>query len=187
MNVRYLPGLSAEPHSKAAMLALWNSLCDDPGYAASPFKFETTAYGQIVLSGAKKTRHSVFQANIARLLHQHAQANEYAGQSFTACAKLTAAGIKVPDVTWASIAKARAALAAEIFESAPEICVEVLSSSNDPHEIEAKITLYFEAGAEEVWICDNGGRMRFLDAAGTLNVSRLLSDFPLTVKLLQVP
>ena len=184
MNGRYLPDLAAAPLSKAAMLAQWNSLCDDAAYVAVPFKFETTGYGQIVLSRAKNARRSLFQANIARRLHQHAQTNGHSGQAFTSCSILTAAGVKVPDVTWASIAKARAALAAEIFESAPEICVEVLSRSNDPDEIEAKITLYFEAGAEEVWICDNGGRMRFLDAAGTLTASRLLPDFPQSIELL---
>ena len=177
-----LQGLTAKPHSQAAMLALWNSLCADPDCSALQFKFETTAYGQVLLSRAT-ARHSIFQANIASLLHQHAARKSLSGQVLTECPVLTASGVKVPDLAWASIAKARAALAAEIFESAPEICVEVLSPSNDPDEIEAKITLYFEAGAEEVWICDNGGRMRFLDAAGTLSASRLLPDFPLSIEL----
>jgi Uma2 family endonuclease len=44
---------------------------------------------------------------------------------------------------------------------APEICVEVLSPSNTVKEIEEKTVLYFEAGASEVWICDEGGSIRF--------------------------
>jgi hypothetical protein len=33
---------------------------------------------------------------------------------------------------------------------------EVLSTSNTPDEIAEKIALYFETGAQEVWICDHG-------------------------------
>ena len=179
----HLPDLIAEPQSKAAMAALWRTLCEDPVYARLPFKIETTRYGQLVLSPAK-SRHSMQQANVARLLHECAERNGLPGQAMTESAVITSAGVKVLDVTWAGIAKARAALEAEIFETAPEVCVEVLSPSNDPDEIEQKITLYFEAGAEEVWICDNAGRMRFLDAAGTLTASRLLPDFPQTIELL---
>ena len=178
-----LPDLIAEPQSKTAMAAQWRSLCEDPVYARLPFKIETTRYGQLVMSPAK-SRHSILQANISRLLHESAVRINLPGQSMTESAVITSAGVKVPDVTWASIAKARAALEAELFESAPEICVEVLSPSNDPGEIEAKITPYFEAGAQEVWICDDAGRMRFLDAEGTLGASRLLPDFPLTIELL---
>lgn len=177
-----LPDLIAEPQSKAAMAALWRSLCEDPVVARLPFKVETTRYGQLVLTSAK-SRHSILQANIAHLLHASAERQGLQGQAMTESALITSSGVKVPDVTWASIDQARAALAAEIFESAPRVCIEVLSPSNDPEEIEAKISLYFETGAEEVWICDNEGRMRFLDAAGTLASSRLLLDFPLTIDL----
>ena len=177
-----IPDLIAEPQSKAAMAALWRSLCEDPVYARLPFKIETTRYGQLVMSPAK-SRHSILQANIVRLLHTSAERRGVQGQAMTESAVITSAGVKVPDVTWASIDQARAALAAEIFESAPQVCIEVLSPSNDPEEIEAKISLYFEACAQEVWICDNQGRMRFLDAAGTLAASRLLPGFPLTIEL----
>ncbi len=177
-----LPDLIAEPQSKAAMAALWRNLCEDPVVARLPYKIETTRYGQLVLIPAK-SRHSIFQANISRLLHTSAERQGIAGQAMTESAVITSAGVKVPDVTWASIAQARAALAAEIFETAPEVCVEVLSPSNDPDEIEEKISLYFEAGALEVWICDNEGRMRFLDAAGILGASRVLPAFPLTIEL----
>jgi hypothetical protein len=44
---------------------------------------------------------------------------------------------------------------------ATEICVEVLSVSNPPAEIVEKIALYFEAGAQEVWTCDQDGALEF--------------------------
>ena len=44
---------------------------------------------------------------------------------------------------------------------APEICVEVFSPSNSVAEIEGKILLYFERGAQECWTCDGTGVMTF--------------------------
>ena len=45
-----------------------------------------------------------------------------------------------------------------VLERAPEICVEVLSPSNSKPEMEEKRALYFEAGAQEVWICGLDGK-----------------------------
>jgi Uma2 family endonuclease len=44
---------------------------------------------------------------------------------------------------------------------APEICVEIMSASNTEEEMEEKRALYREIGAEEVWIVDENGRIRF--------------------------
>jgi Uma2 family endonuclease len=44
---------------------------------------------------------------------------------------------------------------------APEICVEVLSESNTVEEMTEKRELYREAGAEEVWLVEHDGRIRF--------------------------
>jgi Uma2 family endonuclease len=44
---------------------------------------------------------------------------------------------------------------------APEVCVEVFSASNTFAEIAEKIVLYFEAGAQEVWTCDQDGILEF--------------------------
>jgi Uma2 family endonuclease len=43
---------------------------------------------------------------------------------------------------------------------APEICVEVLSSSNTEEEIKEKRALYREAGADEVWVVDKDNQIR---------------------------
>ena len=44
---------------------------------------------------------------------------------------------------------------------APEICVEVMSRSNDWEEMHDKRRLYREAGAEEVWIVTEENEIRF--------------------------
>ena len=101
------------------------------------------------------------------------------GRALPATPVLTADGIKVPDVTWISAAYAQELETKKplVLELAPEICVEVLSPSNSKPEMNEKRALYFEAGAQEVWICGLDGKMEFytqdLSAA-----SRLCPLFP---------
>jgi len=56
----------------------------------------------------------------------------------------------------------------------PEICVEIISPSNTAEEMQEKMELYFAAGAEEVWFCEDG-EMRFhhsLDAPASQTSTR---------------
>ncbi len=64
---------------------------------------------------------------------------------------------------------------------APEICVEVVSASNTAEEMAHKRKLYFEAGAAEVWFCDEQGAVQFFSVKGTLKRSRLCPKFPVRV------
>lgn len=41
-----------------------------------------------------------------------------------------------------------------------------------------KRQLYFEAGAKEVWICDENGMMRFFNDQQELTRSELVPEFP---------
>jgi len=52
-------------------------------------------------------------------------------------------------------------------------------------EIREKTALYFDAGAEEVWLCSQEGRMSFLGGpdAPPLQASSLCPQFPAKVKL----
>lgn len=61
---------------------------------------------------------------------------------------------------------------------APEICVEILSPRNSNEEIELKKRLYFEAGAEEVWICDAKGSVHFFNPETAMAASALVPGFP---------
>jgi Uma2 family endonuclease len=66
------------------------------------------------------------------------------------------------------------------FPAAPEICIEVLSPRNSRKQIEEKIALYFDAGAREVWTCDETGAMSFhgSSSGAVLDQSKLCSEFP---------
>jgi Uma2 family endonuclease len=103
-------------------------------------------------------RHSFVRDRIQRLLRQHAPD----GSTPPEFAIATPHGVKSPDVTWISPERRR-----EMQETgdpttlAPEICVEVLSASNTAEEMEKKRAVYFDAGAEEVWLVDLDGHVRF--------------------------
>ena len=91
---------------------------------------------------------------------------------------MTSDNIKVPDVIWATHAFIRQHADAYFLPTAPDICVEVLSASNSPAEIDQKRALYFESGAREVWICGLQGRMEFYAPVGALECSALCPAFP---------
>jgi hypothetical protein len=61
------------------------------------------------------------------------------------------------------------------FVLAPEICVDVLSPRNTQAEMREKTGLYFDAGAQEVWLCSVSGERKFM-ARG---VARPLKGSPL--------
>ena len=60
---------------------------------------------------------------------------------------------------------------------APEICVEVLSPNNRWANIEAKIGLYREAGAEEVWVVGADRQVWFFGDE-EMAASTLVPEFP---------
>jgi Uma2 family endonuclease len=152
----------------------WQEVCAHPSLRNLPFKIELNEWGQVVMSPTK-IYHSNFQARIARRLPEE-------GEVFTECAIKTAKGTKVADVAWASDERAAIIQDETAASIAPEICVEILSTSNTSDEIKEKRTLYFAAGAQEVWTCNKKGVIKFYDHAGELKQSRLVPNFPHEIK-----
>ncbi|GAB5521337.1 MAG: hypothetical protein RhofKO_35880 [Rhodothermales bacterium] len=66
---------------------------------------------------------------------------------------------------------------------APEICVEALSPGNTGAETTEKRRLYFEAEAEEVWLCDIDGHMQFFMSDGKVTTSPRVPSFPTRIEL----
>ena len=103
------------------------------------------------------------------------------GRVLTECPISTADGVKAADVAWAS-PKCLKELGEKVcFPCAPEICVEVLSPSNTEAEIQEKAKLYFEAGANEIWLCAPDGGISFLGPTA-MQCSRLCTQFPKQVQ-----
>jgi Uma2 family endonuclease len=164
--------LVSEP---AAAIARWQELVDDPEWERWTGKIETDRFGHILMSPHPGFGHVRYVGKIIKLLNELLRD----GLTFADTPVLTADGIKVPDATWISAAHAQELETQTplVLERAPEICVEVLSPSNSRPEMNEKRTLYFAAGALEVWLCGRDGKMEFytpdLSAA-----SRLCPLFP---------
>ncbi len=165
---------------ESTITTAWQRVLDDPALRNLPYKVETNETGQIILS-PHKPRHSHAQTRITDLMRDHAT---QPGERAVEFAVETRKGVKVPDVIWISEERWEA-LPEDVEASpfAPEICVEVLSSANTDAEMEAKRRLYFEGGAREVWLCDEGGQMTFYVAGEEKPVARslLIPGFPSTI------
>lgn len=151
----------------------WQEVCEHPELQNLPFKIELNANGQILMSPVK-VLHSLYQGKIEYLLRSLLPL----GEALPECAIKTHQGTKVADVAWVSTER----LAIIKYETecsiAPEICIEVCSRSNTDEEMTEKRTLYFEQGAQEVWICDQNGQMSFYNSQGQLAQSKLVPKFP---------
>lgn len=151
----------------------WQEIASDPSLRTLPYKVETNSRGQIVLS-PQTNRHSVQQKAVQDLLDEHAPE----GISPPELAIATPEGVKVPDIAWMSDERwGQMQQTGDPSTLAPEICVEVLSSSNTEEEIREKRELYFEAGAEEVWVADEDGEVRFFGEE-EMERSEIAPEFP---------
>jgi len=151
----------------------WQEIVGDPLLRDLPYKVETNHRGQIVLS-PHSLDHSDRQGRVLDLLRGHLEA----GRGLPELPLCTGSGTKQIDVTWASTDRlAEMERTGDPPTLAPEICVEVMSDSNDWDEMNAKRALYRECGAEEVWIVDPEGRVHFFGDE-ELDQSVLAPDFP---------
>ena len=151
----------------------WQEVCEHPSLKDLPFKIELDELGKIIMSPVK-LYHSALQIRIAVILERLLED----GIALSECAIKTSKGTKVADVAWVSSsiwAKIKAETEASI---APEICVEVISTGNTQKEMAEKRQLYFEAGAIEVWMCNENGVVSFFNAEQQLTRSVLVPEFP---------
>lgn len=138
-------------------LARWEEVLADPDLHRWPGRVETNRFGHVVMMPPPGFSHTARQSNIFRELLTRLPA----GRTVAECAVLTSDGVKGIDVAWISETRIKRGLKGEVLTFAPEICVEVLSPKNTRQEMETKRALYFEAGADEVWICDKAGTLHF--------------------------
>ncbi|WP_367870665.1 Uma2 family endonuclease [Luteolibacter sp. Populi] len=158
-------------------LRIWEQMLADPELAKVEGRIETDRHGRIIMTPPPGPAHGGRQADIAFLLR-----TMLGGRIITECPISTSDGVKAADVGWFSDARYAQAFDRRFFLEAPEICVEVISPGNTRREMEETMELYFDAGAVEVWFCDEDGTMRFLEPEGLLEKSLLCPDFPPTIE-----
>jgi Uma2 family endonuclease len=106
---------------------------------------ELDVWGRILMSPASNY-HSALQTALS------AKLAALGGRAFVEASVLTAAGVLVADVAWASVEFMRVHAFETPYRQAPELCAEVVSPSNSRKELREKIDAYLAAGAEEVWL-----------------------------------
>jgi Uma2 family endonuclease len=151
----------------------WQEVCADPTLQDLPYKIELNRLGQIVMSPASN-EHGRLQTRIAaRLLNLMD-----GGEVISECSIDTEDGTKVADVAWGSTEFFAHHGLVTPLPAAPQICVEIISPSNSNEEIQGKISLYLDAGASEVWLCDSSGKITFSSGEDSLDRSELAPQFP---------
>jgi Uma2 family endonuclease len=153
----------------------WFELQNDPDLARLPHRIETDRYGHILMSPPPAPSHGSRQLEIGYLLKNLLPR----GHALTECPLSTSDGVKAIDVAWLKPDR-EAEIQSICLTRSPEICVEVLSPSNSEAEMSEKRALYFEAGASEVWFCDEQGNLIFWLASTDKSVERslLCPQFP---------
>ena len=151
----------------------WQDVCEDPNLNDLPYKIELNEYGKIVMS-PQKVYHSILQGKLVNLLKQFLKT----GEVFPECAIYTPKGTKVADVVWVSEERYKIIRKEVECSIAPELCIEVISSSNSSKEMDEKKALYLDQGAEEFWLCDEDGNITFFNKSGQLTNSSLVINFP---------
>ncbi|MFM9972121.1 MAG: Uma2 family endonuclease [Burkholderiales bacterium] len=144
----------------------WVEVIADPALRDLPYKIELNARGKIEMSPATNA-HGRFQFLVGVELHRLLPD----GAVITEASVLTAIGVRVPDVAWASRRFVETFGMMTPFPRAPEICVEVDSPSNTEEETSEKIKAYLDAGAQEVWVVSEEGRVRYYAAGGEITAS----------------
>ncbi len=172
--------LPIRPDQDAFNVERWDEVMADPHYTKLDGIFETNRYGQVIHMPPPSFLHARLQSRISALLSELIKT----GGTATECPVSTSDGVKGVDVVWLSDEQITAAGNSSCVPFAPEICVEIKSPSNTWAELEEKTALYFEAGAREVWICDENRKVSFfVGSSEAAEVSALCPDFPGTVEL----
>lgn len=158
----------------------WGEIMSDSEIAELEQRIETDRFGHVIMSPCAGGWHGAMEGDLCFRLR-----SLLGGMSVAECPISTSDGVKLADVGWYSADRFEKVKESLAFPIAPEICIEVLSPSNTPAEMEMKRRLYHEAGCLEFWTCDQSGTVLFLDAENgkALSQSRICQDFPDSISI----
>lgn len=172
--------MSVIPLSRAARR--WQEIVNDPELSQRPERIEIDDRGKVIMAPPPDFIHRSQAKEIqAQLDHLSGQARAFTEQPIE-----TALGaVKIADVVWLTREQCQLLLEDPNLplQPAPPICVEIVSPSNTPVQMEEKRALYFATGAKEVWICERNGTVRFFDSCGEIAHSHLMPQFPKEISI----
>ena len=158
------------PLSSEELGARYRALCDDPRFENLPGKIELDSWGRILMSPATPY-HGVLQGRLCRRLAA------LGGETFVEVPVVTAAGLLVVDVAWATADFIRARSLDSPLTQAPQLCIEVVSPSNSVKELREKIDAYLATGAVEAWLAyPQTRRFEFFTTDGRVQQSSYAVD-----------
>lgn len=138
----------------------WAEVLNDRAALQWSGRVETDVFGNTIMTPTASGSHSHRSMKVLLELHRL-----LGGLALPECPISTMDGIRAVDVGWYSEERFAEVEGQIAFEVAPEICVEIRSPRNTDAEMSLKRQLYFEAGAEEVWFCEEDGQMTFFTLA----------------------
>ena len=152
----------------------WAAVIEDPLLKDLPFKIELNKWGQILMTPISNN-HGRWTFKVGKILGQQ----KGSGEVIIGCSIDTPEGVKVADVAWVSDEFIEKHGFKTPYNEAPEICVEVVTPSNTMAEMHEKVALYLAQGAQEVWLCDQEGKILCFskEAAGEVIASKKLNDW----------
>jgi Uma2 family endonuclease len=150
----------------------WQEIYDDPHLRDLPYKIELNEWGNIVMSPASN-QHGRFQAMLIKLISRMRED----GDIISECSVDTRKGTKVADVAWVSDDFIKKHGYETPYRECPALVVEIRSPSNSSMELEEKAELYFARGAQEVWICDEDGNVKFYKNGIEIEGSEIIPEF----------
>jgi Uma2 family endonuclease len=132
---------------------------------------ELDLWGRIIMSPVN-TEHAGLAGELSHLLRA-----QPGGRMLVEVGVRTGDGVLSPDVAWCSDAFWQARRDEAPLESAPEICVELASSSNTRQALQAKVAAHLAAGAVVSWIVfPRSRRVDFHGASGVTAASSYSVD-----------
>lgn len=134
-------------------------LIDAEEYAALPDRGHRHALvaGYVVAEPFPVARHDRIRGRIERLLYafvtRHALGEVFADVGYLLAERPDT--VRGPDVSFVSKTRLEGFDDRRFFRGAPDLAVEILSPSNRPAEIHAKVADYLAAGARLCWVVDS--------------------------------
>jgi Putative restriction endonuclease len=158
-----LPDLKAQT---AFNVARWTEILADSRLAKLPDRIETDRHGHIIMSPPPAFTHADRQGQIADLLKSLLPN----GRTLPECPLSTADGIKAVDLVWLDRGRPELIERPLVLTRAPEICVEILSPSNTPAEIDEKRGLHSSGNGARSYV-RNRSASPFHSLAAPLDVT----------------
>jgi Uma2 family endonuclease len=110
--------------------------------------------GELLTLPPPKSLHALVALTILEFLQQHMK-KQGTGRVIPEAGYILSRNpltIRQPDVSVISLERIRATDPDSYFEGAPELAVEVVSSSDSAEDLDVKTKQYLQSGAQQVWI-----------------------------------